>query len=222
MLKRIVSKFRENARKNRGKTFLSSLQPTREDKILDLGGDDGAYMASIFPKSDRENIYIGDIRERKLKKAERLFGFKTVVLEESGGIPPGFDIIFCSSVIEHVTIPKDEIYELKSGQTFESESFERQRKFAREIRESCPRYFVQTPYKYFPIESHTWLPFIIIFLPRRLQISFIQFINKIWIKPTQPDFYLLTIKQLQELFPEAVIKREKFLGLTKSIIAVRS
>ncbi|MEM9829097.1 MAG: class I SAM-dependent methyltransferase [Bacteroidota bacterium] len=222
MIKRMISKGRESARKKRGKIFLKYLQPTSQDKILDLGGDDGAYMADIFPKSERDNIYIGDIRERKLKKAERLYGFKTMLLREDGGIPTGFDIIFCSSVIEHVTIPKKEIYNLKSGQTFESASYERQKQFAQEIQNSSSRYFVQTPYKYFLIESHTWLPFIIVFLPRKLQIKFIQFINKFWIKPTQPDFYLLTTKQLQHLFPDAKIVKEKFLGMTKSIIAVKT
>ncbi|MEQ9441142.1 MAG: class I SAM-dependent methyltransferase [Cyclobacteriaceae bacterium] len=198
------------------------MQPTKDDKILDLGGDDGTHMASIFAEPQRGNIYISDIREKKLLKARELYGFKTILIQEDGSIPSNFDIIFCSSVIEHVTIPKKDIYHLKSGQTFETESFERQKQFAKEIRSKSQRYFVQTPYKYYPIESHTWLPFIIVFLPRETQIKFIRFINKFWIKRTQPDFYLLTIRQMQELFPEAKIVKEKFLGLTKSIIAVKN
>jgi hypothetical protein len=47
-------------------------------------------------------------------------------------------------------------------------------------------------------------------------------------KPTKPQFEdefanirLLTKKQLSELFPDCDIWEEKFLGLTKSLIAVR-
>jgi hypothetical protein len=35
------------------------------------------------------------------------------------------------------------------------------------------------------------------------------------------DVHLLDVNQMKELFPEAEIRKEKFLGMTKSIIALR-
>jgi hypothetical protein len=79
---------------------------------------------------------------------------------------------------------------------------------------------VQTPYKYFIIESHSWLPVIIVFLPIIMQIKIIAFFNKFWPKKTVPDWHLLTIKQMKELFPEAKIIKEKSFFFTKSLIAI--
>jgi hypothetical protein len=80
---------------------------------------------------------------------------------------------------------------------------------------------VQTPYKYFPIESHTWLPAAIVLLPRRLQIALIRTLDGWWPKKTKPDWRLLTIRQMRALFPDAEIVVERSLGLPKSIMAIK-
>ena len=72
-------------------------------------------------------------------------------------------------------------------------------------------YFVQTPNKWFPIESHTWLPFVG-FVPRAAQLATIAVSNRFWIKRTSPDWHLLTAREMRTLFPDAEIRRERFLG----------
>jgi hypothetical protein len=104
---------------------------------------------------------------------------------------------------------------------FTAAAFFRKRVFAEEIRRIGKRYFVQTPYKYFPIETHTWLPAFILLLPRGILIRLIQFNNKWWIKKTIPDFNLMTRKMMKELFPDAEIIPEKLFGFTKSLIAIK-
>ncbi|MBY0485157.1 MAG: class I SAM-dependent methyltransferase, partial [Gammaproteobacteria bacterium] len=96
----------------------------------------------------------------------------------------------------------------------------RQSEFANEIRRLGKGYFVQAPYRWFPIETHSWLPFVG-YLPRRLQVLLIRFTNRFWIKRTSPDFYLPTMEDMKHYFPDASILKEYALGMTKSLIAYR-
>lgn len=200
--------------------FRRYLQPTQQDKILDLGSEDGSYIANIIPF--RDNVFIADINQEMLSRGRACYGFETVLLDESGVLPfedNYFDIVHCNSVIEHVTIDKVQRWSFQSGKEFAKLAFERQRQFAGEIRRVGKSYFVQTPNKNFIFESHTWLP-LVQFLPRPLLIKTIRFLNKWWVKKTAPGWNLLKVKQMRELFPDAVIVREKVLGLTKSLIAI--
>jgi len=224
-IKKIFYFYSKKHRERRAKLFKNLLNPTPKDRILDLGSGDGSYIANILPF--RENVYLADISEEDLKIAQKKYGFKnTILLKDDDPILPFpdkyFDIIFCSSVIEHVTGPKNKVKSIKDSKLFYELAFKYQLSFANEIRRISKKYFVQTPYKYFLIESHTWLPFIIVLLPRKLQIKLIDFLNNTkWPKKTFPDWNLLTIKDMKMLFPDAQIILEKSLLMTKSIIAVK-
>jgi hypothetical protein len=124
-------------------------------------------------------------------------------------------------VIEHVTVAKDEMWEITDGPRFRSLAWERQRVFADEIRRVGKRYFVQTPNRHFIIESHSWLPFVGSF-PRALFVPVIKFTNRFWIKQTIPDYNLLNVTEMKELFPDAEIVAERKFGLTKSVIAIKN
>lgn len=225
MIKTIQKKFSQNARKGRGELFKKLLQPKATDSILDLGGGPGVYMQATLPEHPAENVTIADILQDDLAYAKENFRYRTATLKESDRLPFAdreFDVVFCNSVIEHVTIPKKDIWECTDTKTFNELSFSRQREFANEIRRIASTYFVQTPNKYFIIESHSWLPGFIAWVPRSWQIRLIRFFNKFWAKETAPDWHLLTYKQMQQLFPDATIYREKRFGFTKSLIAVRT
>jgi hypothetical protein len=53
-------------------------------------------------------------------------------------------------------------------------------------------------------------------------IPVLRLTNRFWVKKTSPDWRLLTGAELSWMFDSAPIVREKFLGMTKSVIAVRS
>ena len=218
---RVVSHVSVKSRARRGRLFVSSLLPRESDRILDLGGGDGAYFASVLPY--RSNVCVADISADALAQARRR-GFDTAVIAESGPLPfpdGHFDVVFCSSAIEHATVDKADLRTPLTNREFRRIAYSHQLAFAREIRRLGKRYFVQTPNRYFPIETHSWLPFVVVFLPRSLQIDLIDFMNRWWPKKTKPDWSLLTRRQMTELFPDARIVTERWLGLPKSIIAIK-
>ena len=132
-----------------------------------------------------------------------------------------FDVVFCSSVIEHVTVDEECADRFRTTEEFERAAYTRQRQFADEIRRIAKKYFVQTPNKYFLIESHTWLPSAVLLLSRPHLVKLIRFMNKWWPKKTPPVFNLLRRRQMQELFPDAEIIVERSWGLEKSIMAIK-
>lgn len=221
MISQIIRNFSTSARAKRSAIFRKYLNPCEEDKILDLGSGDGSHIASIIPF--RDNVYIADISKAKLERGKQKYGFKVLLLSEDGCLPVPdkfFDIVFCSSVIEHVTVDKSKIWEMQNSDIFSKLAYDHQKRFAKEIDRVAKRYYVQTPNKYFILETHTWLPFVSYF-PREILVKIIVFLNMFWPKKTTPDWHLLSRKQMKELFPEATIVTEKFLGMIKSIMAIK-
>lgn len=207
----------------RGRLFVDRLKPSATDKILDLGGGRGGHMAEILPF--RHNVTIADADADMLKCAAESHGFATIRLDGSDKFPIAdrqFDIVFCSSVIEHVTAPREIVFDLLDDAKFAASARLAQANFAAEVRRTAKRYFVQTPYKYFPIEPHSFLPFFVVLLPRRWQMKLMMFFGRHWIKSVKPDFRLLTVKEMRALFPDAEIVLERYCGLVKSIIAIKA
>jgi hypothetical protein len=122
-----------------------------------------------------------------------------------------FDVVYSNSVIEHVGGQLDT------------------RRMANEIRRVGKRYFVQTPYRYFPIEPHFLFP-MYQFLPCFIQVSLVQRFNLGW-KPRQPDraqaeaavrsIHLLSKTEMHSLFPDATFADEKIIGFPKSLLAFK-
>lgn len=226
MLKSLVQKQSNKWAEQRFQLFLNLINPQPNSKILDLGGYDGKffYRFKDMIKNLDLKIVIADIDEAGLKIAKER-GFETLLLNEKGNInlqDKSIDIVFCNSVIEHVTLSKESVWECLDNKIFEEESNLRQKLFAQEIERIGKKYFVQTPHKDFPIEAHTWLPFINK-LNRKAMINCIKLSNKFWIKKTSPDWNLLNKQQMSSLFPSADnIIVNKVLGFEKEIIAYKT
>ncbi len=222
----IVASIRIASRRRRAEMFRSMFRLDAESKVLDLGGFNGAHLHSVLENSAvlPENVYVADIDASATDEAHRRFGYQAVAIPEGGSLPFDdhfFDVVFCSSVLEHVTIPKSHVWNERSTRRFREAAHIRQNEFAREIRRLGKGYFVQVPNRWFPIETHTWLPFVG-YLSRPFQLWVIRASNKFWIKKTLPDFYLPTSTEMKSYFPDSTIARERMLGLTKSIVAFRS
>lgn len=121
-----------------------------------------------------------------------------------------FDLVYSNSVIEHV-----------GGHA-------RRQQFAAMVTAAAPRHWVQTPYRYFPVEPH-WVAPMMQHLPLALRSR----LGLHWplARSRVPDLAsavasqlgteLLDITQLRHYFPASTISTERFAGLVKSIIAVR-
>jgi SAM-dependent methyltransferase len=219
MLMKMKRAYSRRARKRRAAIFHRLFPDAMRQSILDLGGGDGKHIAAVVP--GHGNVTIAEIDRKKLVDAECRFGHRTRLLSESPTLPFAdgeFDIVFCSSVIEHVTGPKNLVGNIRSTAAFEAKAAFHQQSFAAEVRRIGRGYFVQTPYRHFPIESHTMAPGLVVLLPRAVQLELWKwwpFYNHV------PDFSLMTVRDMRRCFPDAEIHLESELGLTKSIMAVR-
>jgi SAM-dependent methyltransferase len=223
LLRRTAIRSSTACRDRRARLFLDRLKPSATDEIIDLGGGKGGYLAEILPY--RGNVTIADVDPAVLKLATDTYGFNTVCLDGSSRFAIAdqqYDVVFCSSVIEHITGPREIIFDILDSKQFAASARSAQANFAAEIRRIGKRYFVQTPYKYFPVEPHSFLPFFIVWLPRRWQIGLLAFFGRHWIKSVQADFRLLTIREMRELFPDAEIVLERYYGFIKSIVAIKA
>ena len=222
----LARSFSKKARHRRASLFRTTFRLDENTKILDLGSETGSNIHSVLQGSPvkPENTYIADIDLDLVEKGKSTYGYVPVLISESDKLPFDayfFDIVYCSSVIEHVAVPKDQVWSLYSGREFKKKALTRQKEFASEIQRLGKQYFVQTPYKHFPIESHTWLPFFS-WLPRRVLIPVLKLTNLFWVKKTSPDWHLLDKSEMSSLFEGAKIVDERWFGLTKSIMAIKS
>jgi hypothetical protein len=216
--RRLFRQLSERARRRRADLFREIFGLDPGTRILDLGSEWGANIRVVLDGTPvrPENTFIADINPQALERGRQSYGFVPVLVGPSGKLPfPDgyFDIVYCSSVIEHVTIPKDQVWTLRSGRTFRQLSLAHQREFAREIQRVGRQFFVQTPYRWFVLESHSWLP-LAGFLPRRLLLPLLKFAARFWPKSTNPDWCLLGRRELRSMFEGAEIREEKWLGLT--------
>jgi SAM-dependent methyltransferase len=226
LIKNLILKLSKQAREKRAAMFRQNFQFGESTKLLDIGSENGANINFVLQGTNikGENVFIADIDRNAIESGKKNFGYQTVLLDESGKLPfddKFFDIVYCSSVIEHVTVSKDKMWEITDGKQFRNLAWAKQKMFAGELRRVCIKYFVQTPNRSFVIESHSWLPFVGIF-PRPILVKVLKLSNKFWIKQTIPDYNLLDKQELKELFPDAEILAEKKFGMVKSIIAIKN
>lgn len=226
VLRQIILTASKRARETRAATFRRHFQLDATTRVLDIGSETGENIHLVLreTKVKPENVFIADIEAEAMEKGREKFGYQTVLLDETGKLPfadGAFDLVYCSSVIEHATVAKEKIWETTGEEEFKNAAWETQRFLANEIRRVGRQYFVQTPARSFPIESHSWLPFVA-FLPRPRLIKTMRAANRFWIKKTAPDFNLLDARQMKRLFPDAEIVLEKKFGLVKSIMAMKT
>ncbi|WP_285508633.1 class I SAM-dependent methyltransferase [Actinokineospora sp. NBRC 105648] len=121
-----------------------------------------------------------------------------------------FDLVVSNSLLEHVG------------------GYAPRRDLAEVIRGAAPRHWVQTPYRYFPIEPHWMFPGLQ-FLPTAARAAAIRHWPLGYSRLSGDDATdavlateLVSITELRLLFPDSDIWHERAAGLTKSIVAVRT
>lgn len=185
-----------------------------EATILDLGGRETYWrIGEEFVAANRDRLHFTLVNLEK-DPVEDTVLFESLIGDATDpSLLAGrrFDIVHSNSVVEHVG------------------EFPDMRRFAHTVRRMAPRYYVQTPNYWFPFEPHFRFPGFQ-YLPRALRIAMIRrfslgFFPRIADAGDARDIirhhHLIGTRQMRELFPDARIVHEKFMGLNKSLVAIR-
>jgi len=199
-------------RKKRFGWFMRQLKPQLSERIIDIGGYPQTWTPHPACACEIALLNVHAIEP----VADNGVHHFTYHVADGCQLPFGdseFDVVFSNSVIEHVG------------------DWERQRQFASEARRVGKKLWIQTPAYEFWIEPHFLTPFIH-WVSRETRIRLARnFSVWGWISRPDPaqveafvdDIRLLRLGEMQELFPDCQIIRERFLWVfTKSYIALRA
>lgn len=194
-------------------TMVRELFPDIEDMtVVDLGGCVDAWeQAPVKPRHVTIlNLY--EPGESDDPTVQPLMGdacdAEAVLMSHLGHA--SFDLVFSNAVLEHVGGHANRL------------------RFAESVRRLGPRHWIQTPYRYFPLEPH-WLFPGMQFLPVAARAR----ISLHWPLAHSPSVdeadalsavqwtELLGVTEMRAYFPESQILHEKTAGLTKSLVAVK-
>lgn len=194
----LANRFRVSRRKRLHAMF----PPEKFQSIIDVGG-----IASHW-EGETGDITLLNLTQQTTSKCKVIVGDgrNTECADKS------FDLAYSNSVIEHVGTWQDQVA------------------FATELRRLGKGVYCQTPNRWFPIEVH-YLTFFLHWYPNLLRNYFVVRFFTGWGLLARPDrkevqdfansIELLSYKEMKTLFPDCEIKKERFLGFTKSLIAVR-
>ncbi|MGH7505689.1 MAG: class I SAM-dependent methyltransferase, partial [Longimicrobiales bacterium] len=139
-----AARYRDRSHERRADRFARLMRPVAGASVLDLGGGDGSFAARIARRCD-VRVVVADVEETR-HLAQQRHGFDAVGIPAETPLPfddHAFDIVLCNSVIEHVTLPKEECLHARMAERqWRARAFERQRAFAAEIRRIGRGWFV--------------------------------------------------------------------------------
>ena len=198
-------KFRER----RMKRFIAHVGLTNDSAVLDLGGT----AATWTDLSQTPNItLVNTDSSHEHQSYGETITFRTADACNLDYEDGHFDIVFSNSVIEHVG------------------DRARQEAFAAEARRVAPKLWVQTPSPRFFLEPHLLTP-LVHWFPRSTHPFVFRYLT-VWGIFTRPSAAevehfirstrLLKKRDMEQLFPDCQIITERWLGMPKSYIAVRS
>jgi hypothetical protein len=211
---RIVAPYNPNstsgrARQRRWLRFRESFPDISEMRVLDLGGTPDYWLGA--PQRPRA-VTVVNLLPYPGHRAE----FVTAVQGDACDLPPGvdrsgYDLVVSNSLIEHVGGHAQRL------------------RLADTIHRAADRHWVQTPYRYFPVEPHwlfpglQFLPF-----PVRVQVTMRwplgHFHTHDFSKATESvhEVELLGRSHMRSYFPDSELWLERMAGLPKSMVAIRN
>ena len=184
-------------------------------RVLDLGGTAESWLrAPVQPKS----VTILNLTSSELNGTRDRASLPTWITPVEGDAcapPPeidaGYDLVYSNSLIEHVGGPRPRAMLAEVAHRYGR------------------RHWIQTPYRYFPIEPHWIFP----------GFQFLPLAARAWISTQWPLMHtrssdwtsavtaalgaeLLSITEMRHIFPNSVLYKERVAGLTKSLVAIRT
>ncbi|HAB18664.1 MAG TPA: class I SAM-dependent methyltransferase [Verrucomicrobiota bacterium] len=196
-------------RRRRMAQFLETVRPSGQTEVLDIGGYPWVWAQAGVPFPV---LVINVDVPPGLERYEPQFRTRRGDARRLEFADRSFEVAYSNSVIEHLS------------------TWENQQAFAQEARRVARKLWIQTPARSFPIEPHLIAPFVHWF-SQGVQRHLLRWCT-VWGWLTRPtreqvraflaEVRLLTFREMQQLFPDCQIIRERLFGLTKSYIAVRT
>lgn len=190
--------------------FLETMRPGPETRVVDVGVGDTPFgtepgvaathnfFEALYPWPDR----ITAVSDVPLPNFAQAFPSIRTVVANGLELPfaeDEFDIAFSNAVVEHVG------------------AREEQRRFVAELCRVAPRVFVSTPNRWFPVETHTLVPFVH-WLPRRHADRAMHALRR----ENWDQVELLSKRELLALFPPETNARVVESRLSISAVAGRA
>lgn len=216
------SSLSEQKRASRWELLTRRFPDLGDMRVIDLGGTTWDWTMGLSRALEKlqlkattpKEVLVVNLDEKALTNPA---DWTQTLTGDACALPPeilntSFDLVFSNSLIEHVGGPWRRVA------------------MADNVHRLADHHWVQTPYRYFPIEPHWMFP-LFQFLPvvARARIS------RYW--PLTPDglrgntiaseldavlgIELIGEAELRRLFPSSEVIHEKFVGLTKSLIVTR-
>jgi hypothetical protein len=200
------------ARMRRWEMFRETFPSIESMRLLDLGGTVETWrrapvrpkhvtVLNLFEPGESDDDWILPLTGDACRAADAM---------RETNVEPNFDVVFSNSLIEHV-----------GGHARRSE-------FAKQVHQLAPRHWVQTPYRYFPVEPH-WLFPGMQFMPAAARVQIARHWPLVHTRPANIDdarqdvlwTELVSITEMRDYFPTSTILHERVFGITKSLIALR-
>ncbi|MCI4673448.1 class I SAM-dependent methyltransferase [Candidatus Mycolicibacterium alkanivorans] len=198
--------FSARARHRRWIKFVETFPAIADMEVLDLGGTPDYWeSAPLKPK------HVTLVNLRSLPNTDSVNAVcGDACAPPDNVIGRNYDLVVSNSLIEHVGGHAQRV------------------RLADVIHGAARHHWVQTPYRYFPIEPH-WLFPGLQFLPFSARVGITtrwksghRFTrNRQQAIDSVHEVDLIGITQMADYFPDSAIWREKFGGLVKSIVAIR-
>lgn len=193
----------DRARQARNARLLARYPDLEEMTVLDLGGTGGYWqhlgvqprdltIVNLVPTSG-PRVIVGDACDPPPEVFDRTY-----------------DLVVCTSVIDQVG------------------GLEQRCRLAATITEAAPAYWVQTANRWFPLDAYFLFPWFSA-LPVKARVAVLRRWPLAHGHTRDPEaalervraIELQTARSLSALFPDATVIRERFAGVTKSLIAAR-
>jgi SAM-dependent methyltransferase len=206
----VITRFNIVGRKKFYGAFMDEMSPDPGMSILDVGvtpnqsAADSNFFEKWYPHPER-------ITATSIEDASHLAALHpglTFIQTSGDGLPfedDQFDIAFSTAVIEHV------------GDRAE------QSRFLAELLRVSKRFFITTPNRWYPVELHTYVPFIH-WLPQERHQQVLRALHKDQWSTTE-NLNLLDEKDLRAIFPAGVrptITGTRLFGLRSNLLAYGS
>lgn len=198
--------FAHRCRQRRNEEFKRRFPGLADMRVLDLGGTAISWsVLGLRPGSVTIVNLSGDTSLREP-------WMDIVQADACAGGFGKYDLVFSNSLMEHL-----------GGHA-------RRQQFAAVVRESAPSWWIQTPYRYFPIEPH-WIFPGFQFLPFRARVMICQHWNTLHQSAPKDaeeaaaqvaSIELISATEMRTYFPGSEIWFERIAGLPKSLVAVKT